>query len=299
MKNIDRYPLLEQLIKQLTQDRNYTICIHDTSGLLHNNPYLALQPASYSHNNDFCTTAKLTSKGYKNCLRCKALTLKKAMNIKEQFMGECYMGQTEIVTPVYINDRLVCVIFFSNLISSKEKTEKRIKKIAPLVDINPKRLLDTLETMHEFKTEEIHAYYEMIDLISNFITLLNTKVPNTPFLQSDISPIFRGNIHSAVRTVADYISINYNLDLSLNQLAQVCFLNPEYLSKLFKKESGLSIVEYINFIRIQHAKDLLKMTEEDIITISLWVGYNSTSYFCRIFKRSTGLSPSEFREKNK
>ncbi len=299
MKNIDTYPLLEQLIKHLTQDRKYKICIHDTSGMLHNNPYLALLPVSYSHNHDFCTTAKLTSKGYKNCLRCKALTLKKAMNTQDPFIGQCYLGQTEIIKPVYINNRLACVIYFGNLINTKEKVERIIKKNAPMIGVNPKRLQDALETMHEFKIEETYIFFEIIELIANFITLLNTKFQKTIILQSDISPIFRGSIHSAVRTVADYISINYNLNIHLEQLAKICFLNPEYLSKLFKKETGTSLVDYINFIRIQRAKDLLTITDEDIINISLWVGYNSTSYFCRIFKRSTGLSPSSFREKYK
>jgi len=295
------YPLLAQLIKQLTQGRKYKICIHDTSGMLHSNPYLTLMPTGFTHNHDFCNTAKLTSKGYKTCLYCKSLTLKKALQSQDPFLGQCYLGQTEVIKPVYINNKLVCVIYLGNLLDLSEKNEviSKIKRNAPLIGIKPDKFQSFLDNMHGFDKKDIDTYLEIIELITQFITFAHIQFQKTLLLQHDTSPIFRGNIHSAVRIVADYISVHYNLNIQLEQLAKICFLNPEYLSKLFKKETGTSLVDYINSIRIQRAKDLLAYTDEKIIDISLLVGFNSNSYFCRIFKQNTGFSPSNFRDHSK
>ncbi len=301
MKSVEGYPLLEQMMKLMSSGKNFHICIHDTSGILHNNPYLAMSPTGYSHNHPFCTTAKLTSRGFKNCLRCKALSLKMALNSREPFIGQCYLGQTEIIKPVYVNDRLACVIYLGNLLDKKQREAviKKIKRNAPRTGVLPRKLLKELEATHEFDMEETDVYFEILELINNFIILINAQYQKPIIRESDTAPIFRGNIHSAVRTVMDYVSIHYNLDIQLEQLAKICFLNPEYLSKLFKKETGSSLVDYINFIRMERAKDSLIMTNDEIVNIALQAGFNSSSYFCRVFKRSTGLSPTGFRRQNR
>lgn len=275
--------------------------IHDTSGMLHSNPYLTLMPTGFTHNHDFCNTAKLTSKGYKTCLYCKSLTLKKALQSQDPFLGQCYLGQTEVIKPVYINSKLACVIYLGNLLDLAEKNEviRKIKRNAPLIGIKPDKFQNFLDNMHCFDKKDLDAYLDIIELITQFITFIHVQFQKTLLLQHDTSPIFRGNIHPSVRIVADYISVHYNLNIQLVQLSKICFLNPEYLSKLFKKETGTSLVDYINWIRIQRAKDLLEYTDEKIIDISLLVGFNSSSYFCRIFKQNTGFSPSDFRDRFK
>ena len=72
-----------------------------------------------------------------------------------------------------------------------------------------------------------------------------------------------------------------------------------YLGRLFKKETGMCIGDYINLRRLEIAKELLASTDDKIISISSSVGFNNVTYFNRLFKKQTGLTPLQYRSKKK
>lgn len=84
-------------------------------------------------------------------------------------------------------------------------------------------------------------------------------------------------------------------DLSLKRFSEELFLNPSYLSALFKKEMGIPLTEYVNKNRIEYAKKLLKSTTLSIQDIAIQSGIPDLHYFTRLFKRATGLSPRDWR----
>lgn len=100
---------------------------------------------------------------------------------------------------------------------------------------------------------------------------------------------------SVIETIKRYISNHIDQDLSRESIAEMVYLHPDYLSRLFKKETGTSITDYISTNRINMAKELLRQTNIPISTISLSVGYTNFSHFGRTFKKYTGLGPMEYR----
>ncbi|MEN3002925.1 PocR ligand-binding domain-containing protein [Dehalobacterium formicoaceticum] len=93
-----------------------------------------------------------------------------------------------------------------------------------------------------------------------------------------------------------YIQKNFSLpELCLTEIAQACFVSSSYLSRLFKKEKGYSIIEHINRVRIRQAKLLLQTPEATIMEVAHQVGYNDRSYFNRVFKQITGVNPRDYR----
>ncbi|MFC9601050.1 helix-turn-helix domain-containing protein [Peribacillus butanolivorans] len=84
-------------------------------------------------------------------------------------------------------------------------------------------------------------------------------------------------------------------DITLDNLAQMCRLSPNYLSSLFKKEVGKPLSEYIQQQRVDEAKKLLLLTNYSISDIGTWLNFNDQSYFIKIFKKYTGLTPRQFR----
>ena len=82
---------------------------------------------------------------------------------------------------------------------------------------------------------------------------------------------------------------------SLNAAADHLGLSPAYLSKIFPQKMGKTFTEYLSEIRIDEAKRLLRESENDILEISRACGFNSANYFCRVFKKLTGISPSDYR----
>ncbi len=98
-----------------------------------------------------------------------------------------------------------------------------------------------------------------------------------------------------VSMVLSYIDENYNKDLSITQLSKKFKINAAYLGQLFKNETGEMLTNYINKIRVEKAKNMLLTTTLKASAISERVGYQNTNYFYRVFKKLTGVSPSEYR----
>ncbi|MCX7707790.1 MAG: ATP-binding protein, partial [Anaerolineae bacterium] len=104
-----------------------------------------------------------------------------------------------------------------------------------------------------------------------------------------------GEAQRLVRQAMAYIQENYAEPLSREQIAAHVGLSDDYLTSCFRKELGLTPMAYLNRYRIQQARQLLKNTHKSITEIALDVGFSSSSYFSRIFRRETGMSPEAYR----
>ncbi|QYR21029.1 helix-turn-helix domain-containing protein [Paenibacillus sp. sptzw28] len=93
-----------------------------------------------------------------------------------------------------------------------------------------------------------------------------------------------------------FIDGNLGEDLSLTRLGETVYLNPAYLSRLYKQTTGIGLSEYVTQARLNRAKELLKKTKMKIQDIAGAVGFESAAYFSRFFKKETNVSPNEYRE---
>lgn len=105
------------------------------------------------------------------------------------------------------------------------------------------------------------------------------------------------NTHELITTAKRYIKENLENELTVSNIAEMLFLNPNYFSRLFKKVMGEGCNEYIVRKRMEKAKSLLESTQERTGRIARMVGYHDTNYFSLAFKKNTGMSPTEYREK--
>ena len=105
------------------------------------------------------------------------------------------------------------------------------------------------------------------------------------------APAKTGNRY--VDTVIDYLASNYRY-ATLEKAAQLSFISPSYLSKIFKEKTGSNYIDYVNRIRLNHACEMLQTPENTMHKISEKLGYSSTKSFTRAFKRHFGMSPSEY-----
>lgn len=101
-----------------------------------------------------------------------------------------------------------------------------------------------------------------------------------------------------IREITDYIKYNYNQKLMINDLAKKFFLNPSYLSNLFKVETGKSFTAFLVECRLNKAVELLENTELSLYEISSRVGYDDYFHFSKLFKKYMNISPANYR-KNK
>ena len=93
-----------------------------------------------------------------------------------------------------------------------------------------------------------------------------------------------------------YIDKNINNKINIQDIADIFFFNRFYIMKLFKKELGISINNYINLKRILHSHSNLKNTDDSYLTIALNNGFNSLEYFSETFKLIIGVSPRVYKK---
>ena len=100
-----------------------------------------------------------------------------------------------------------------------------------------------------------------------------------------------------VSRVTEYIQEHYaEQDLSIAKLADFVYLTPTYLSAVFKKQTGLTIGQYLLEVRVEHAKQKMKDPQLKFYQVSEQVGYEDANYFAKIFKKRTGVTPTEYKE---
>lgn len=105
-------------------------------------------------------------------------------------------------------------------------------------------------------------------------------------------------ISTDIADTLSYIAQNYRLPLSLEEVAAQINLSPTYLSKKFRKTTGVTFKEYVNYIRIKQAVQALLTTDDSITKIAVDCGFNSSNYFKDIFRKVNGVSPRAFRKQS-
>ena len=134
--------------------------------------------------------------------------------------------------------------------------------------------LQNIQTMDDLCYKLQESVEVFADCMFNYIPTKNNEI-----------------IKKAIR----YISKNFTSNLTLDDVAEHVHLNPAYFSTLFKQSTGSSFKEYLNMVRIEESKRLLSNTENSIIDISMAVGFMDQSYFSKVFKKYTGLTPKQYR----
>jgi two-component system response regulator YesN len=103
-------------------------------------------------------------------------------------------------------------------------------------------------------------------------------------------------IDKTIEAAQTYIATHFAKQLSLDEIAGQVYVSKHYLSRLFKRRTGLGVVEYINSIRLTAAKGMLETSPMKIASVSEACGYGTTTHFSRLFKEATGFSPQQYRK---
>lgn len=105
--------------------------------------------------------------------------------------------------------------------------------------------------------------------------------------------------HKTISDITGYINNHYREDLSLSSVAEKFYISPYYLSRIFKKTTGFTFIDYLNGVRIKEAQRLLLTTRMKMTEIAESIGYKSHTHFGRVFKSTTGMSPLTYKKQGK
>lgn len=222
-----------------------------------------------------CDEAKSTQEGYSTCFRCRNAVLKLAVKRKRSFGGLCAKGVYEYCRPVVRKGAVIAVIFVGNILTDSAAQRKR------LLDNFSSPLLQTMES-----GVSPAQCVQLADITENYIQLLLDKYGDRE--KSGFDPL--------LENIKSYIDENYLYEFSMEELAGVFGYNEKYLGRLFKAKTGYSVKDYCNHLKIEKAKGLLIGSDKHIADIATQVGYSNVTYFNRIFRALTGMSPQAYRK---
>lgn len=149
--------------------------------------------------------------------------------------------------------------------------------------------------MYQLVQEKNDFYQLMIknQLCGLLIRFLQNRKQQGLLTENQPAPV---NKIKRLEKAFEYIKKEYATEISLEEIADRVSMSPSYFCRYFKQVTGLSLVQYIQRYRVDQAKELLVNTDLSVTEIAFQIGFNSQSYFDRIFQRLTRTSPGHFRQ---
>lgn len=172
---------------------------------------------------------------------------------------------------------------------------RQIKSLAPQLSI----IILTGFGSKEVAVEALKGHAD--DYIEKPFDIEKTKeiIENILASKSGESDIALNDIKGKIERAKHFVERNFHKKVSLRDVAVAVCLSPKYLSRVFKQNTGIGFSRYKLKIKIKKAKEFLKNTGYNIEQISDRLGYQNVESFIRIFKKLTGLLPTQFRKNNR
>lgn len=229
------------------------------------------------HDNSYCTMIKKNITAYNRCLQSQRETFEKCGD--EPLCKTCYAAVKEFIYPVKKDGKMIAFISVSGYKSSLHKN-----------------LISEVAKKYEFSRDELLGAYNMLKADIHNREYMDTLIfPLKSMLELmylQIEPKADADFCTAI---ANYIKKNYTRDISSKDLCAHFYCSRSKISHIFNKGMGMSISNYINLLRCNGAKELLKSSELSVTEIAFSVGFKDSNYFTGVFKKNVGMTPSAFR----
>lgn len=176
----------------------------------------------------------------------------------------------------------------------KDGKHEFILQIPPMYQVHVEQLIRNMEAEQRFNDTKISptmlslCLIQLIIIINRFSTGIDTNLID--------------ELHTTNRQVnlaATYINRNYNQRISLSDIADASGFSPNYLSRKFKEDTGIGVHEYLTYVRLNKAAIELAHTDHTITEVALNNGFSDSNYFKDAFHKAYGMSPRDYRKRDK
>lgn len=234
----------------------------------------------------FCKIIKGNSEGVRACVNSDREHGLSAAKKREIINYTCHAGLDSVIVPIIINNEFIGALAIGAILLNRpcKKEFDSIYSRIKYLNIDKEKLRKAYFNRLVISEEKLKSHINFIKLMVNYIIEIEDKIL---LLEESIE-------NSTVRFAKMFIKENYSKPITLREIADSVFLSPSYFERCFKKETGLTPLEYLTNLRISKAKALLTKNNK-ILKVCYEVGYKSLSYFNKIFKKHTGFNPKEYQ----
>ena len=274
---MSKYNELEQLAKDFYELFDTLICIYDSNKKI---------IASYPHRLcSFCSEVRKDKHLRMLCLEHDKNALQTLDKTHTTLIYHCHMGLIEVAAPIMQGGIILGYLLFGQLTDDRSNSEsmKIISKLS--TELSADKLLLELQLVRFCTREKIEAMSRMLTMCAAYIQT------------SGILPVNKESIGSLID---EYIQARIqNGKIKMDDICRQFYISRSSLHLIAKKNFGMSMGEYITSARIKAAEKLLRTEEISIDTVAEKTGFGSGNYFCKVFRRYTGLTPGEYKAKFK
>lgn len=320
IESVLNIPLWEKMQDKLAELTGTAIICIDIKG----NPV-----TKHSGRTEFCSIIRENPVSRKRCFRCDALAGVEAVRRGRPYIYLCHCGIVDVAVPIMVGDIYLGAVMFGQvrlLNKDREKAVRLVNEISSFQteeDSARQEMLKKYELLPEMDYDRI---VQIADFISSVVqyTIDRSVKSNTcektyhwllsrhnetsaaePEIQELYAPRAAADTLSEQLTVKQdsvlypaimYIHNHPGEAISQKDMATLCHLSPSYFSRRFSRETGENFVSYVNRLKIERAKELLRSTNRSIAGISAEVGFLNANNFIAVFKRYEDVTPSLYRQ---
>lgn len=233
---------------------------------------------------DFCKLIKSTKLGKKRCLENDKYLCQQTVRTNQTQTHCCHAGLIDTAIPIKFKETLLGFLMFgqAKVNSSSEDTDRILSALCKELRLNKDVLVQAHNKLNVYSSETIHAAANILKLATRYLWL---------------SDMIDTASHDLIEQIDTFIRANLSNNITIDDLCQKFAVSKNKLYALFQDRLHTTIGAYIKATRIDVAKKLLTTTDLLVYEICEQVGISEYNYFTTIFKKSTGVTPLEYRKK--
>ncbi|HBQ64613.1 MAG TPA: hypothetical protein DD727_06775 [Clostridiales bacterium] len=239
---------------------------------------------SYPNMTDFCTLIKTDEGACERCRQSDREAIRLAASTGHMQIHPCHAGLTEAYSPIIHDGRILGYLMLGQVLTQPPTKElwDELKKRFTHMKIDLGDLEEAFYRLNWIPVEKIQAAARLIDMSAKFILIDHMARIREPGM---------------IDRIVEYTEKNLARPIRIHDLSNHLDLSISYVSHVIKDHFGRSFTEYLNMKRLEKARELLENTKDPVIKISAETGISDPNYFSRLFKKYTGLSPSQCRNR--
>lgn len=239
--------------------------------------------SSYGNLPKYCQTVREDGYRHSQCLLSDKEYSKKCFKEGKSITYTCHAGVVETISPITLDGVLLGFVIFGGLRDEEEiyTSKEKVKEVCSKYGIAYDRFVNLYDDLHYFNHKQLEAYIDILKLSIKQVLSENLMTPNNALLSSQI---------------LGFIKSRFREDLSVDGICEKFGITTKTLYKIVKQHTDKTVVGYINYLRLEEAKKLLKKTS--VTDTALRVGFNDYNYFIRIFKKENGITPLQYKKLN-
>lgn len=281
---------------------------------------------------DFCRAMRSATQSSKLCESCDYRGGHIAQNMQRPYVYKCHMGIVDMAVPLVVDREYLGSIMLGQISIPGQDARNELDMLSA-ANLSPDQrehdgmLKEYYRSLPVMSYERIESVASLVTHMSHYITgriggtgrtyvFGSTAVKRTAEEAQVPDASRQQQVEEAVRPAGmkpapgvsgsirlkpalEYIHVHYRQRLMIAEMAQLCWISPDYFSRLFRQETGRTFSSYMNGLRLEEAKRCLVEGEESVVSIAYSVGFEDSGYFIRTFKKATGDTPAVYRLKNR